>query len=78
MLEKVDEFLDANKKKQSNQKDAIKEVLKSLKKKHNACKSKMKKEKNADKRKKMEKELDIIWVQRRKGLRALKKLMKKK
>jgi flagellar biosynthesis GTPase FlhF len=76
MLKQVDEFLDAGKKKKHDQKDAIKEVLKSLKHKHNACKDKMKTEKDENKRKRMEKELDIIWAQRKKGLNALKKLVK--
>jgi thiamine kinase-like enzyme len=77
MLKRVDEFLDSDKKKQCDQKDSIKEILHKLKKKHNHCKEKHKDEKDEKKRARIQKELDIIWVQRKKGLKALKKLMKK-
>jgi len=76
MLKKVEEFIDSDKKQQCEQKDSIKEILKKLKKKRSAIKEKLAVEDNEDKREKMQKQLDIIFVQRKKGLKVLKKLMK--
>lgn len=76
MLKKVEQFIDSDKNKQREQKDSIKHILKKLKKKHSSIKEKLATEKNPEKQEKIEKELDIIFVQRKKGLKELKKLMK--
>ncbi|MES9845972.1 MAG: hypothetical protein ABW162_13525 [Candidatus Sedimenticola sp. PURPLELP] len=76
LIKRVNEYLDADKKKQRDQMDSIKEVLKKLKKKQHNLKGKLDKEKNTKDKKKIQKDLDIIFVQRKKGLKALKKLKK--
>ncbi|WP_177420539.1 hypothetical protein [endosymbiont of Lamellibrachia barhami] len=54
----------------------MKEVLQKLKKQQRALKDKLGKEKNEKERKRIQKALDIIYLQRKKGLKALKKLQK--
>ncbi|MES9937311.1 MAG: hypothetical protein ABW120_06960 [Sedimenticola sp.] len=76
LIKRVNEYLDAGKNKQREQKDSIKDILKKLKKKERALKEKLGKEKNEKHRKKIQKDLDIIFAQRKKGLKALKKLKK--
>ena len=76
LLKKVENYLSADKKKQRKQMDSIKEILKKLKKKKHILKDKLAKEKNKKSRKRIQTDLDIIYAQRKKGLKALKKLNK--
>jgi len=74
LLKKVEHYIDADKKKQCKQRDSMREVLKQLKKKQRLLREKQDSEKDDKKRKHIQKDLDIIFVQRKKGLKALKKL----
>ncbi|RLJ22539.1 hypothetical protein DJ030_01255 [bacterium endosymbiont of Escarpia laminata] len=76
LLKRVQEYVDADKLKQCKRKDCMKEVLQKLKKQQHALKDKLGKEKNEKERKRIQKALDIIYLQRKKGLKALKKLQK--
>lgn len=76
MIKRVGDFLDAGKDKQQKQIKSIKEILRNLKKKQDSLKKKSKTEKDDKKRKRILKELDIIFAQRKKGINALKKLKK--
>ena len=74
LIKKVQEYLDADELKQCKRKDCIKEVLNKLKKKQRMLKHKLAKESNDKERKHIQKTLDIIYIQRKKGLKALKSL----
>ena len=76
LIKKVESYLDADKKKQRKQMDSIQEILKKLEKKQRILKDKLAKEKNQKSRKRIQTDLDIIFVQRKKGLKALKKTQK--
>lgn len=76
LLKKVQAYIDSDKIKQCKRQDCIKEVLQKLKKKQRALKDKLHKENDERERKHIQKTLDIIYVQRKKGLKALKKLQK--
>ena len=74
LLKRVQEFIDADKLKQCKRKDCIKEVLHKLKKKQRMLKDRLAKVKDEKERKQIQKTLDIIYVQRKKGLKVLKSL----
>ena len=76
MIKKIGDFLDADKDKQQKQIKSIQEILKNLKKKQDSLEKKSKTEKDDKKRKRIRKDLDIIFAQRKKGINALKKLKK--
>ena len=76
LLKRVQEYIDADELKQCKRKDCIKEVLHKLKKKQHMLKDKLAKEKDDKERKHIQKTLDIIYVQRKKGLKALKSMKK--
>lgn len=76
MLKIVKRFLSANEKKQYEHTKCFRDVLKRLKKKEISLKKKLEDEKSDKERKQIKKELAIIYVQRRKGIEAMKKLKK--
>jgi len=76
LIKRVQEYIDSDKLKQCKRGDCIKEVLHKLKKKQRMLKEKLAKEKNEKERKQIQKTLDIIYVQRKKGLKALKSMKK--
>ena len=76
LLKKVQEYVDSDKKQQCEQRDSIKKILNKLKKKQKALRVKRDQEKDEKARAKIQKELDIIFVQRKKGLKILKKMKK--
>lgn len=76
LLKRTEEFLSAEKKKQRDQVDSIKVILKKLKKKQQSLKNKLEKEKNEGDRRQLKKEIDTLFVQRKKGIKVLKKLKK--
>ena len=76
LLKVVKRFLSADKNKQYEHTKCFKDVLKKLKKKERDLKIKLEHEKNEKKQKQIKKDLAIIYVQRRKGIEALKKLKK--
>ncbi len=74
LLKTVSRFLSANKKKQNEHTKCFKEVLHKLKKKERQLKNELEHEKNEKTRKRIKKDLEVVYVQRRKGIQALKKL----
>ncbi len=77
LIKKAREYLDASRSKQRKEAKCIKELLKKLKKKEHALKDKLEKEKDPKKREHIEKNLQVIFAQRRKGITILKELKKK-
>ena len=76
LLKVVKRFLSADKNKQYEHTKCFKDVLKKLKKKERILKKELENEKNEKKRTQIKKDLAIIYVQRKKGIDALKKLKK--
>lgn len=74
LLKIVKRFLAADKEKQYEHTKCFKDILKKLKKKEIALKEKLENEKNEKKRNQFKKELAIIYVQRKKGINAIKQL----
>ena len=73
LIKRVEEFLDSNKNKQCEEKKCLKEILRKLKKNEKILQERLKKEKDEKKQKSIKKSLDIIYAQRKKGIRAMKK-----
>ncbi|MEJ1296453.1 MAG: hypothetical protein RPU64_12575 [Candidatus Sedimenticola sp. (ex Thyasira tokunagai)] len=74
LIEIANEYLDADKQKQRKQRDSIKVILKKLKKKQDKLNAKLANEKSKDNCKKIQKNLNIVFAQRKKGLKILKSL----
>lgn len=74
LLRKIQEFIDSDIKQQREHMKSVKEILKKLKKKQTSYKEKLALEKDVETRKQLQKELDIIFVQRKKGLKVYKEL----
>jgi hypothetical protein len=74
LIKQAQEFLGRNKKRQLQQIDSIKQVLQKLKKKKSSLKEKLAEERHEKKRARIERELKIISAQRKKGLKAIRKL----
>ena len=68
LINTLKEFMDSGKQKQREQIESIKIVLKKLKKKKQALKRKLHNEKDEKIRRQLQKELKIITAQRKKGL----------
>ena len=76
LLKVVKRFLSADKNKQYEHTKCFKDVLKKLKKKERILKKELENEKHEKNRKQIKKDLAIIYVQRKKGIDALKELKK--
>ena len=76
LLEKLKDYLSAERRAQLAKYDSIKRVLKKLKKKENALKAKLKNEHDEKAHKRLKKEMDVLSVQRKKGVSTLKELKK--
>jgi len=76
LITRVQEFLDADKKKQRDQIKCLKELLHKLKKKQHTLKAKLETERDDKTRKRLRKDLDVIFAQRKKGIATLKTLKK--
>ena len=74
LFKMAEQYLDGDAKKLKNQKACIKEILKKLKKKERTLKANLAVEKSAKERKHIEQDLNIIFAQRKKGLKTLKSL----
>ena len=74
LLNAIGDFFDESKKKQRNKKKYLKEVLHKLKTKQKALREKLSDEKDKGKSKSLQKEIDVIHAQRKKGLKLLKKM----
>ena len=74
LLDKLLEFFDASGQKKKKQKSDIKLILKKLKKKERKLKEKLASEKNDNKRKRLKQEIDVVYAQRKKGIKAIKEI----
>ena len=74
LLKKIEEILDAKKSKQREEKERLKEVLGKLKKRKQKLEEKLETVDKASERDRLRKDLAIIRVQRKKGLKTLKNL----
>lgn len=73
-LLKLEDFLSRKAYKKAREKKALKEVLARLRKFRDDLRERLEDEKNPKKRKRIEKKLKVIHAQRKKGLKALRKL----
>lgn len=74
LLDKLKTFFDADARERDKQKSDIKDILKKLKKRERKLKGKLDAEKNTDKRKRFQQEIDVIYAQRSKGIKLIKEL----
>lgn len=74
LVQAIGDFFDANKKKQRKKKSNLKIILAKLKKQNKALEKKLKDENDSKKRKQLQRELNTICAQRRKGIKLLKSL----
>ena len=74
LLKKSEEILNAKKSKQHKEKACLKEVLSGLKKKKRKLVAKLEDSKSSSDQRRIRKELAIIHVRRKKGLKILKTL----
>ena len=72
LLERTEEFFSEKKSQQRKRVDSLKELLAALKKKKRKLNAKLKDTDKRSDREHIRKELEVIRVQRRKGLRILK------
>ena len=74
LLEKLALYLNADRRALLAERDSLKKVLKKLKKKERRLKEKLAAETDAERIRKIERNLKIIYVQRRKGVKLLRDL----
>ncbi len=74
LLDKLKIFFDSDARERGKQKSDIKDILKKLKKRERKLKEKLDAEKNAGKRKHFQQEIDVIYAQRKKGIKLIKEL----
>lgn len=69
LLAKLSEYLDLDRRKQKKKRDEIKALLKKLKKKQRALEEKLEKASSGAKRKQIKRDLKVLYVQRKKGVK---------
>jgi hypothetical protein len=74
LLDKLKIFFDSDTREREKQKSDIKDILKKLKKRERKLKEKMDNENNAGKCKRFQQEIDVIYAQRKKGIKLIKGL----
>jgi len=74
LLEKLMDYLNADRREQEAKYESIKRILKKLKKKENALKEQIKNEKDEEALKQLQKKMDLLNVQRKKGVKLRKEL----
>ena len=74
LLDKLKIFFDSDAREREKQKSDIKNILKKLKKRERKLKGKLDAENNAEKRKHFKQEIDVIYAQRKKGIKLIKEL----
>ena len=72
LLDKLKIFFDSDARERKKQKSDIKDILKKLKKRERKLKGKLDAENNAGKRKHFQQEIDVIYAQRKKGIKLIK------
>lgn len=78
LLDKLTEFLDADRRAQMAQVDSIEEVLEKLEKKEEKLRSKLETEHDPDKRERLEMKLAVCQAQCKKGVQIIQELLGKK
>jgi hypothetical protein len=78
LLDKLTEFLDADRRAQMAQVDSIEEVLEKLEKKEEKLRSKLETEPDPDKRERLEMKLAVCQAQCKKGVQIIEELLGKK
>ena len=74
LIEKLREYLDLEKRKQKQKRDKIRALLKKLKKRQRTLEVKLEETPDNKKRKRIQRELDVLHVQRRKGVKLCRKI----
>jgi len=74
LLEELKSYLISDHKEQLEKYDAIKRILKKLKKKENTLKEKLRNTQDKDETEKLQKKFNVLFVQRKKGIRLKKEL----
>ncbi len=72
LLEKLKTFFDSDAREIAKQKSDIKDILKKLKKKERHLKQKLDAEHDEEKRNRIQQKIDIIYAQRKKGIKLIK------
>ena len=78
LLDELRNYLDSERREQLAKYDSIKRVLKKLKKKENALKDELKNEHDEEASKQLQREIDVIFAQRKKGVELRKALKEAK
>jgi hypothetical protein len=74
MLNKLKSFFDLEERERGKQKKDIKVLLKKLRARERKLKDKLDEEKKSTKRKRIQQEIDVIYAQRKKGIKLIKEL----
>ncbi len=74
LLDKLTDFLGADRRKQERKHENLKKLLKKLKKRQVKYKGMLEAEKNSGERKHLERTLKVIYAQRKKGIRLCKEI----
>ncbi len=72
LLDKLKAYFDTDEREREKQKSDIKDILKKLKKKERKLKEILAAEKNAKKRNRLKQQIDVIYAQRKKGIKLIK------
>jgi len=72
LLEKLKTFFDSDARERKKQKSDVKDILKKLKKRERNLKEKLESEDNVDKRNRIQKKIDVVYAQRKKGIKLIK------
>ena len=73
ILKQLEKYLGMGKKKRRNERNKLKELLSDLSRKEKLLKVKIKQESNKQKSRRLQKELQVVHAQRKKGVAALRK-----
>lgn len=71
-------YLDLDRQKQESKKDQIRKLLKKLKKRQDSLEEELKKASNAKTRKRLKRDLKVLYVQRKKGVKLHRAIRGKK
>ncbi len=72
LLEKLKTFFDSSAREREKQKSDVKNILKKLKKRERNLKKKLDSEDDVDKRNSIQKKIDVVYAQRKKGIKLIK------
>lgn len=78
LIDKLRDYLELDRQKQKSKQDKIRSVLKKLKKRQIALEKKLKKAPDAKTRKRLKRDLKVLYVQRKKGVKLFRAVRSKK